>query len=75
MLDCVSERAEIDSQRADQVIDTAAAGDSFGAAYLASRILGRSPGLAAVNGHRLASLVIQHPGALISKELMANFAI
>ncbi|WP_156358912.1 sugar kinase [Pseudomonas sp. NBRC 111137] len=75
LLDCEGERAEIDSQRVDQVIDTTAAGDSFGAAYLASRILGRSPGLSAVNGHRLASLVIQHPGALISKELMANFAI
>jgi 2-dehydro-3-deoxygluconokinase len=49
------------------VVDTTAAGDSFSAAYLASRLKGGSPVEAAEAGHRLASRVIQVPGALIPR--------
>ena len=51
------------------IVDTTAAGDSFNAAYLHARIQGQSPLTAAEAGHRLASLVIQHPGAIISREI------
>ncbi|MFJ7142112.1 sugar kinase [Pseudomonas protegens] len=64
---CGGESYEIPAQQVEQVVDTTAAGDSFSAAYLASRLLGGSPVDAAQAGHRLASRVIQHPGALIPR--------
>ena len=53
--------------KVEKVVDTTAAGDSFSAAYLASRLKGQSPEEAALAGHRLASRVIQVPGALIAR--------
>jgi 2-dehydro-3-deoxygluconokinase len=47
------------------VVDTTAAGDSFAAAYIAARLAGSGPVEAAQAGHRLASLVICYPGAII----------
>jgi 2-dehydro-3-deoxygluconokinase len=47
------------------VVDTTAAGDSFAAAYIAARLAGAEPVEAALAGHRLASLVICYPGAII----------
>ena len=47
------------------VVDTTAAGDSFAAAYIAARLGGSDPLEAAQAGHRLASLVICYPGAII----------
>ncbi len=47
------------------VIDTTAAGDSFNAAYIAARLEGLAPRQAAEAGHDLASVVIQHRGAVI----------
>ena len=47
------------------VVDTTAAGDSFAAAYIAARLAGADPVEAARAGHRLASLVICYPGAII----------
>ena len=51
-----------------QVIDTTSAGDSFNAGYLAARMTGRQPEHAAEIAHSLASLVIQHKGAILPKE-------
>jgi 2-dehydro-3-deoxygluconokinase len=48
-------------------IDTTAAGDSFNAAYLATRLAGSDPGAAALAGHRLAGVVIRHRGAIVPK--------
>ncbi|MGH8359491.1 MAG: sugar kinase, partial [Pseudomonas sp.] len=59
------ERFEVPALVVEKVVDTTAAGDSFSAAYLASRLKGGSPQDAALAGHRLASRVIQVPGALI----------
>lgn len=53
-----------------QPVDTTAAGDSFNAGYLASRIGGASLSEAARAGHRLAGAVIQWPGAVIPKDAM-----
>lgn len=47
------------------VVDTTAAGDSFNAAYLATRLRGEGAIAAAQAGHRLAAKVVQHKGAII----------
>jgi 2-dehydro-3-deoxygluconokinase len=52
------------------VIDTTAAGDSFAAAYLAARLGGIDPIDAARAGHRLAGVVVCHPGAIIPASAM-----
>lgn len=53
-----------------QVVDTTSAGDSFNAGYLAARITGSEAVQAAIAGHKLASVVIQHRGAIIFIEAM-----
>ena len=61
------EHFAVPAVKVETVVDTTAAGDSFSAAYLASRLKGGSPEQAAEAGHRLASRVIQLPGALIPR--------
>jgi 2-dehydro-3-deoxygluconokinase len=51
-------------------VDTTAAGDAFNAGYLAGRIAGLAPALAAAQGHALAGAVIQHRGAIIPRSAM-----
>jgi 2-dehydro-3-deoxygluconokinase len=52
------------------VVDTTAAGDSFAAAYLFARLAGADPIEAARTGHRLASVVVCHPGAIIPRSAL-----
>jgi len=52
------------------VVDTTAAGDSFAAAYLAARLGGADPAVAARAGHRLAGAVVCHSGAIIPIDAM-----
>jgi 2-dehydro-3-deoxygluconokinase len=52
------------------VVDTTAAGDSFAAAYIAARLVGADPIEAARAGHRLAGVVVCHPGAIIPRAEM-----
>lgn len=54
----------------ERVVDTTAAGDSFNAAYIAARLRNYSPEEAARYGHRLACVVISHPGAIIPRVAM-----
>lgn len=56
-------------------VDTTAAGDSFSAAYLWARLNGQPPARAAADGHRLAGIVIQHPGAIAPAAATADFKI
>ncbi len=63
-------RFEIATQPVANVVDTTAAGDSFGAGYLAERLRGRDTQTAAQAGNRLAAAVIQCPGAIIPLENM-----
>jgi 2-dehydro-3-deoxygluconokinase len=67
LIRCDGKFYEIAAQRVERVVDTTAAGDSFSAAYLASRLLGGSPRESAEAGHLLASRVIQVPGALMPR--------
>jgi 2-dehydro-3-deoxygluconokinase len=56
------------------VVDTTAAGDSFGAAYVAARLQGLDPAAAARAGHRLAGAVIGQRGAIIARHCMPGSA-
>lgn len=58
-----------------KVVDTTAAGDSFNAAYLASRAKGATCEYSADNGHRLAATVIGHRGAIIPRAAMPEFEL
>ena len=62
----------VEAAAVDAVVDTTAAGDSFAAAYLAARLLGKSPPDAARAGHDLAGLVVGYPGAIIPREAMSK---
>jgi 2-dehydro-3-deoxygluconokinase len=61
--------------RVDKVVDTTAAGDSFGAGYVAARLTGHSPAEAAATGNALAGTVIQHRGAIIATNAMPNIKL
>lgn len=63
---------EVPCERVATVVDTTAAGDSFSAGYLAGRLAGQAPVEAARLAHRLAAIVIQHRGAIIPREGMAD---
>ena len=63
---------EVPTEPVPRVVDTTAAGDSFAAGYLAVRLSGGSTQEAATLGNRLAARVIQHRGALIPREAMAE---
>jgi 2-dehydro-3-deoxygluconokinase len=52
------------------VVDTTAAGDSFSAAYIATRLGGAEPAEAAQAGHRLGGVVACYPGAIIPRSAM-----
>jgi len=52
-------------------VDTLAAGDSFNAAYIAARLAGEGPKVAAAAAHRLAGQVIRHPGAIMPRAAAA----
>lgn len=50
------------------VVDTTAAGDAFNAGFVAARRAGQDSVQAAAAANRLASLVIQHRGAILPRE-------
>lgn len=52
-------------------VDTTAAGDSFNAGYMAARLADENPGDAAIAGHKLASAVIRHRGAIMPRTASA----
>ena len=52
----------------DRVVDTTAAGDSFNAGYISSRLCGHDVAASVRAGQALAGRVIQHPGAIIPRD-------
>ncbi|HEX5127763.1 MAG TPA: sugar kinase [Rhodocyclaceae bacterium] len=56
-----------------KVVDTTGAGDSFAGGYLAARLQGQSPEVAVRSGNKIASIVVQYPGAIIPREAMPVF--
>jgi 2-dehydro-3-deoxygluconokinase len=67
-------RSTLPLERFPSPIDTTGAGDSFNAGYLAARLFGSRPQQAVLLGHRLASIVVMHPGAIIPKVAMQELA-
>jgi len=63
---------EAPTEAVEHVVDTTAAGDSFAAGYLSRRLAGAAALDAARFGNRVAARVIQHRGALIAPEVMAD---
>ena len=64
--------AKLDPGPPVTAIDATAAGDSFSAGYLAARLQGQDQSDAVRAAHGLASVVVQHRGALIPKDALPN---
>lgn len=62
----------VETSPVEPVIDSTAAGDSFNAGFLSGLLLGKTPDLAAVDGHRLAGKVLRHRGAIIPIDTMED---
>lgn len=60
----------IDAEAVPQPRDTTGAGDSFNAGYIAGRLVGMAPPLAAGFGHRVAGTVISNYGALVDQRIL-----
>lgn len=67
-----NQKIVVAANKVDRVVDTTAAGDSFSAGYLAKRVTGGTPEESAAAGHKLASVVIQHQGAIIPLDVMPD---
>lgn len=64
---------EVPAERVEQVVDTTAAGDSFSAAYVVGRLVGRGVVDSARMAHRMAAYVIGHKGAIAPVGEMPDF--
>lgn len=70
LISTVEGNFQVITEPQDAPLDTTGAGDSFNAAYIAGRLQGSSPTIAAQQAHRLAGAVIMHRGAIIPRPSM-----
>ncbi|MDP3342451.1 sugar kinase [Frigidibacter sp.] len=63
-------QGQIDDLAREVPVDSTAAGDSFNAGYLASRLGGADCATAIRAGHALGCQVIRHPGALVRQAVL-----
>ncbi len=61
-------KTTVPAVKSAKVVDATAAGDSFNAGFLAATLRGEAPVEAAKLGHRCASIVIGHHGAIAPRE-------
>lgn len=59
----------------ESIIDTTGAGDGFNAGFLQAYLAGQSIEKAVTNGHRIASHIIQHQGALIPQTRLRDLKL
>ena len=62
------ESSHVPSARAEKIVDTTSAGDSFNGSFLARLAVGDRPQQAARFAAEVAAAVIQHHGALVAKD-------
>lgn len=67
-----AQQGEFQVPKVNLIVDTTAAGDSFNAAYLASRIGGSSTPEAIAAGCRMSAKVIGHSGAIMANDNTAS---
>ena len=60
--------AHVPSAKAERIVDTTSAGDSFNGSFLARLAAGDSPEAAARFAAEVAAAVIQHHGALVARD-------
>ncbi|WP_119300393.1 sugar kinase [Dongia deserti] len=61
-------KTDVPAIKDGKVVDATAAGDSFNAGFLAATLRGEDPVQAANLGHRCASVVIAHHGAIVPRD-------
>lgn len=67
------DKSWVDTKPVDTVVDSTSAGDSFNGGYLSQRLQGKSSAYAAAYASRVSGCVIQHRGAIVNKQLFADF--
>ncbi len=67
-----SQKISVAGQKAEHLVDTCAAGDSFSAGYLSKRLNGFSIEDSAKYGHQIAAQVIQYSGAIVPKRFWST---
>ena len=61
----------VPSAKVETIVDTTSAGDSFNGAFLSRYAIDRDPQAAAAFAATIAANVIQHHGALVSKDKLS----